>query len=258
MEKKKKNEKNKQHKDTALIALLIIAIFGFVGVTGYVIYNKYFNKNDNFFFNEMLPNKQVYYNSVTGIKYNLYNQNDSRWAKLPFNGKTIGDEGCAIMSVAVIASAYDQNITPLTIINHSNRQLKHDHPYKSIQTLTNNSFTCKYLTMYDEGVVSELKKGNAVVIYAGPNSPFTPADGHHYMALIDISKDASQIYVGNSFDSKTSSYNKSGWYSAKDVLKGRSYSVHVCTPSAELKKKYSNSSGSDSAPNNASGSGNKR
>lgn len=170
--------------------------------------------------------------SVSGIKYYLYNQNDSRWENIKYRGDiTIGVEGCALTSAAVIASSYDKTITPATV-NDTSKIVGTDAPSTNIEYLTKNNFTCEHKTMYDKDLISDLKQGKVAVIYVGPESPFTTL--HHFMALIDITKDGNEIYVGNAMGSGTGTYNRSAWYSTTDVLTGRSYSVYLCTPSQSM------------------------
>jgi hypothetical protein len=57
------------------------------------------------------------------------------------------------------------------------------------------------------------------------------------MALIDIKSDGSQIFVGNSYDSGTGTYNRTGWFATDTVLYDI-HEVHICVPSQDLINQY--------------------
>lgn len=173
--------------------------------------------------------------SITGIKYKLYNQTDSKWGNKQYSyptGKTISDIGCMITSVAVISSSYDDSITPLTVFN----RYSGSYPYDSIPKLTNNNMTChmKY-SVSNEEIIKSLKDGNAVIIQVKEQSNFT--NSQHYIALIDIKSNGSQIFIGNSYGNGSGTYNRNGWFDKNVVLKDI-HEIHICTPSSTLKDKF--------------------
>lgn len=184
----------------------------------------------------------AYTNSNNGIKYIKYEQRDPRWNDLKFGSGTVGDRGCNMISSAVIASAYDSNITPYTIYNSDYRS---SDPAVVIESLTNGAFNCQKNTYYDtfglaDIVKNNLKAGNPVVILVkgvtdSGKSKFT--SDQHYMALIDISSDESQIYVGNSYGNSSSTYGQATWFKTEDVLTNLR-EVHSCEPTNELKNKF--------------------
>ena len=178
--------------------------------------------------NSEQPTTEEYHvNSINGIKYNLYNQVDPRWK----NVGTIGENGCHIVSAAVVASAYDKSITPKTV--HS----KHTNsfPYTVVNDMAGEGFNCKHIYDYSKDVViTELKKGNPIVIMVygkkkGGASPFTSSQ--HYMALIDY-KDG-MIFVGNSYSS--GGHGRSGWYDEDEVLKSIK-EINLCEPTEKMLK----------------------
>ena len=171
--------------------------------------------------------------SINGIKYKLYNQSDPLWSDVEFsNGKTIGDIGCAITSVAVLSSAYDADITPKTVFDID----EYGWPHESVTTLSKNSFSCTKESSLDSSYIKHLlKSGNVVITRVEDESPFTGAQ--HYMALIDIKADESEIFVGNSYGSGTASYNRNGWFKSSDVFTDVQ-ELFVCRPSQDLLNKF--------------------
>lgn len=167
-------------------------------------------------------------NSINGIRYQLYNQNDSRWA----NVGTIGKNGCHIVSAAVIASAYDSSITPKTV--HS----KHtqSYPYTVVNDMAGEAFSCKHISASTSksDIIAQLSKGNVMVIMVygkgkGGSSNFTGSQ--HYISLIDYQD--GKIFVGNSYGTGTGSYNRNGWFDA-DVVLTSIREINLCEPKNEF------------------------
>lgn len=169
----------------------------------------------------------TYTSTKNGIKYNLYYQNDARWGNTRYpDGVTITARGCMISAIAVVSSAYNGSVTPLSVFNTSNR---HNHPHYAIESMTNSNFDCYESSNRTASFVSsELNKGNVAVVMVygssnGGSSKFTGSQ--HYMALLDIS--GNRVYVGNGYGS--GSYATTGWYSLNDVLTSVQY-VAICEP----------------------------
>ena len=179
-------------------------------------------------------NGDYHVNSINRIKYNLYNQGDSRWGSVKYDSNDdIASNGCMITSIAVLSSAYDSSITPLTVFNSNYR---HRSAYKGVNALSNNTFSCyQNNSMSNSDIVSNLKSGNVVIIMVKAKSNFT--NSQHYMALIDIKQDGSQIFVGNSYGKGTGTYSRNGWFNTDTVLYDKR-EVNVCTPTSTLLNKY--------------------
>ena len=167
----------------------------------------------------------TYTSTKNGVTYNLYYQNDTIWGNTMYpDGVTIASRGCMISAIAVVASAYDKSITPLSVFNTSNR---HNYPHYAIESMTSNNFDCFASSNRTSSYVAdELNKGNVVVVMVygksnGGSSKFTSSQ--HYMALLDIS--GNNVYVGNGYGS--GSYATTGWYSLNDVMTSVQY-VGVC------------------------------
>ena len=184
--------------------------------------------------NNTNSNGDTHVSSKTKIEYNLYNQSDSKWADKKYDsGQTIEQNGCMITSVAVVASASNEYITPLTVFNSKHR---HNYPRNSVNALAVGNFICRSGSTAKSSITSALNSGEVVIILVyGKNkngsSLFTTSQ--HYMALIDY--DGSKIFVGNAFSS--SGYGKSGWYKTSEVLKSIQ-TADYCTPSDGLKAKF--------------------
>lgn len=173
---------------------------------------------------------KTYTNPKNGLTFNLYYQGDSEWGNKSLNGNTVGESGCNMISSAVISSGYDSSITPLTAYNkrHGN-----SFPYTAVNDLTNGAFNCYQLSSPStrkQDIIDALKAGKVVAIMAyGPNNGGSNPlvlGGQHYMALIDISGDGTQIYVGNSHSSQTN-YSASGWFNTNEVLTSLK-EVNIC------------------------------
>ena len=179
-------------------------------------------------------NGTYHVNSINRIKYNLYNQGDSRWGSVRYDSNDdIASNGCMITSIAVLSSAYDPNITPLTVFNSNYR---HRSAYKGVNALSNNAFSCyQNNSMKNDEVVSNLKQGNVVIIMVKAKNNFT--NSQHYMALIDVKQDGSQIFVGNSYGRGTGTYSRNGWFDTNTVLYDKR-EVDICTPTSSLIGKY--------------------
>ena len=179
-------------------------------------------------------NGDYHVNSINHIKYNLYNQGDARWGSVKYDSNDdIASNGCMITSIAVLSSAYDSSITPLTVFNSNYR---HRSAYKGVNALSNNTFSCyQNNSMSNNDIVSNLKSGNVVIIMVKAKSNFT--NSQHYMALIDVKQDGSQIFVGNSYGKGTGTYSRNGWFNTDTVLYDKR-EVNVCTPTSTLLNKY--------------------
>ena len=138
-----------------------------------------------------------------------------------------------ITSVAVVSSAYDKTMTPKKVMNAG---YQHNYPSQSIPHFSANNYKCTMSNSSNKNtIIDNLKKGNVVVIKVKSASKFTGSQ--HYMALIDIKSDGSQIFIGNSYDSGTGTYNRTGWFDTGTVLYDI-HEVHICVPSQDLINKY--------------------
>lgn len=172
-------------------------------------------------------------NSINGIRYMLYNQADPRWGKVKYsNGKTIAEIGCLLTAMSVVSSSANSKVTPLYAF-----ETKANNYYmtNAIPKLAGSgNFTCKVGSITHDGIVNQLKKGSVAIIMVKAASSFTSSQ--HYMALIDVTSDGKQIYVGNSYGSGSGS-GRSGWFNSKTVLTDVHEYVY-CVPSQALIDKF--------------------
>ena len=173
----------------------------------------------------------TYRNSRNGVTYNLYNQADSRWKDHKYSsGKTIGEVGCMITSIAVVSSAADNSITPYTVFNSSHR---HNYPWDAITKLTGGKIKCTSGSTNKQNIINFLRDGNVVVIKVygrTKNGSSTFTSSQHYMALLDINE--TSIYVGNGYSSSGS--GKTGWFAIDKVLTSVN-TADYCIPGDSLK-----------------------
>lgn len=172
-------------------------------------------------------------NSINGIRYMLYNQADPRWGKVKYsNGKTIAEIGCLLTAMSVVSSSANSKVTPLYAF-----ETKANNYYmtNAIPKLAGSgNFTCKVGSITHDSIVNQLKKGSVAIIMVKEKSSFTSSQ--HYMALIDVTSDGKQIYVGNSYGSGSGS-GRSGWFNSKTVLTDVHEYVY-CVPSQALIDKF--------------------
>ncbi len=173
----------------------------------------------------------TYRNSRNGVTYNLYNQADSRWKDHKYSsGKTIGQVGCMITSIAVVSSAADNSITPYTVFKSSHR---HNYPWDAITKLTGGKIKCSSGSTNKQNIINFLRDGNVVVIKVygrTKNGSSTFTSSQHYMALLDIND--TSIYVGNGYSSSGS--GKTGWFAIDKVLTSVN-TADYCIPGDSLK-----------------------
>ena len=170
-------------------------------------------------------------NSINGIRYMLYDQADPRWGKVKYsNGKTIAEIGCYLTAMSVIGSSGNSKVTPLyTFETRANNY----YITNAIPKLAGSgNFTCKVGSITHDGIIKELKKGSVAIILVKAKSSFTSSQ--HYMALIDVTADGSQIFVGNSYGNGAGG---AAWFNSKAVLTDVHEYVY-CVPSQALIDKF--------------------
>lgn len=188
------------------------------------------NKNTEY------TNANSYTNSINGIKYVLYNQCSEPWGSKIYNsstGTTVCQEGCPMTAASVIISAYNFNLTPESVYNNG---LKNSYVTTITEQLAPGAFSCSYASdKSEDGILNELSDGDVIVMRRQKNSQ--NGTGNHWMALIDVNKSERKVYVGNSFDSGTSSTNRSGWFNINEIVINPQ-EVFVCKPSQTLIDKF--------------------
>jgi len=188
------------------------------------------NKNPEY------TNANSYTNSINGIKYVLYNQCSEPWGSKTYNsstGTTVCQEGCPMTAAAVVISAYDFNLTPSSVYN---KGLKNSYITTITESLAPGAFSCSYASSKTEdGIMNELSDGDVIVMRRQKNPQ--NGTGNHWMALLDVNKSERKVYVGNSYDSGTSTTNRSGWFNISEIVINPQ-EVFVCKPSQTLIDKF--------------------
>lgn len=160
------------------------------------------------------------YTSSSGKTYVQYKQNVGPWADMNYGGGTIAAQGCSITALAITLSGYGFNYTPADwsgpLISMTG-ELISDLPGTSEVGILEEQQA--YLTVQPENktdIQNHLKTGNPVIIHVlgrdQYNSSYT--SNQHWMVLLDINDDGSQVYVSNPY-----STGKNGWDSIDEVLK---------------------------------------
>ena len=141
------------------------------------------------------------YNSVFKVgtrTFKNFQQWTGPWAGKPFvhsssGGQTISQYGCSVSSVAIVASAFGQNITPATVA---------DRVAKDFYSVGQTTYVTKLLSEYTgmktswksfnkSEVIKQLKEGNPVVLLR---------DGSHWWVVLSISSDGKKAYVSDPGD----------------------------------------------------------
>ena len=178
-----------------------------------------------------------YVNSKNGITYKLYDQGMGDWAGYVYSdGATMKNNGCMLTSASVLSSAVDSSITPGNFFNSSYR---HEFVSNSVPAQSNGNFQA--ISVSDpQTIISNLQQGNPAIVMVkgykkGGSSSFTTSQ--HYMALLDISDDGSQVFVGNSHSTDGGARSGNGWYPTSEVLTSVNEAT-VFKPSDSLVQKF--------------------
>ena len=171
--------------------------------------------------------------NVSNFKY--YSQNDSRWARKNFCGRTVNKNtmsgaACGVTSMAMILATLknDSSITPVTTMKEAQKagycgNYISGTDYKYFKySAEKHGLKYQNVGKNADGVakIKEALRGNnsLVLVNVGPNSPFT--SGGHYIVIYKIAKNG-RVYVadpnpkkGNkstdTYDLQTQFVNK-GW-----------------------------------------------
>ena len=150
----------------------------------------------------------IHKSGITGKEFKEYKQNIGDWADDYYatGGGTIGACGCNVTSEAILCSGYGSNLTPRDL-NRKYSSYNTGSELASMLGFDNTSRT----SFNKEQVVDHLKKGGTLFLHVQNYMGY----GEHWMAVIDIKKDGSQVWISN--PDSGSSY--SGWTNT-DVIVG--------------------------------------
>lgn len=161
------------------------------------------------------------YTSSSGKTYKQYKQNEGSWATEPYGDKTIAQQGCSITSIAISLSGYGYEYTPskwqstsLRSIDGTIKQYAKSSKRVYIGAEGNANLTVEASNKSE--IQQHLEGGDAVLIHVlgsekKYNSSYT--SNEHWMALLDINDDGSQVYVSN-----PNKNGANGWADIDDVL----------------------------------------
>ncbi len=150
------------------------------------------------------------YTSSFGKKYKEYKQNssDASYRNLMYGDNTIAVQGCSITAIAIVLSGYGYDVTPATWSGNNYISVSgvlNSYVGASLHYASSNSYDSK------QYIQDNLKNGNPVIIHVLARSSFT--NNEHWMALLDISSDGSQVYLSN-----PNASGQNGWVNIDDAL----------------------------------------
>lgn len=159
------------------------------------------------------------YTNKAGRTFIEYKQNIGPWASKTYDNGTIEKIGCSITCLAIVSSGYGYDYKPdkwsgpiVNMLGQAQSVSSKNTTRISISPKTNVPRKNK------KDIQEHLKAGNEVIIHVygkggkikGSN-PYT--SNQHWMVLLDISEDGSQVYVSNPWNGHTT-----GWADIDTVL----------------------------------------
>ena len=135
------------------------------------------------------------YTSSYGKTYKEFKQNGpSSYRDKPYGDDTIAAQGCSITSIAIVLSGFGYNYTPATWSGTSLVSI-YGETNKVVPSINHTNSVSGATAENKVAIQNHLKTGNPVIIHVLSKSPFTA--NQHWMALLDISSDGSQVYLSN-------------------------------------------------------------
>ncbi len=160
------------------------------------------------------------YTNSQGRTFVEFKQGTGPWSSMEYAGGTIAHQGCSITCLAIVASGYGYNYTPdkwagpneVSIDGSLKEFLPGSHRVRIGEERESNSVTFES----DKAAIQEHLKHDAVIIHVlgakyNGNNPFTTEQ--HWMVLLDVRNNGSEVYVSNP-GSRTN-----GWVNIDEVLK---------------------------------------
>lgn len=158
---------------------------------------------------------ETYTSGKTGRTYTWYYQNEGDWADdwSTVNNCSFADGGCYCTTISIIASGYGNEELPnwgrnLTKIKGTRKLISGGNCDSKSQNLTENQLT---------EIKNWLKNGNEVIVHVyAPNSYTYGEFGQHWMPIVDINEDETQVYNMNT--SSLYGDNQKGWVDINGVF----------------------------------------
>lgn len=153
------------------------------------------------------------YTNSANRTFIMYKQAIGPWSTYQYKNSTVAEIGCPTTAIACALTGIGCSVTPLDFIvpaqvqsieeilkQNSNNAVRVD------SGATNNSIA---------EIIGHLQEGSPIVYHVNSNSQFTNSE--HWMTLLDVNDDCTQLYVATG---STSSGNTEAWYSIETALKG--------------------------------------
>lgn len=133
----------------------------------------------------------VYTSNLNSRTFKVYRQYLYPTVQYGKNG-TIASQGCNIAAVATVLSGYGINKNPGQLVNGGTTQLRN-----VAALVRENGISCTSEIKNDirNQMLTALKSGKTVIIHVDRTSVY--AHTQHYMPILGMSEDSTQVYVGN-------------------------------------------------------------
>lgn len=161
------------------------------------------------------------YTNSAGRTFVEYKQNTGPWATMSYGNGTIAAQGCSITSLAIALSGYGYDFTPQkwssgSLISMSGQMKSYLNGSTRVAIGAEGTANVNVKAENKQDIQSHLKTGDIVIIHVlgnkkGYSNPYT--SNQHWMALLDINEDGSQVYVSNPYAGKSN-----GWADIDQVL----------------------------------------
>lgn len=162
------------------------------------------------------------YTNSAGKTFIEYKQNSGPWASMSYGDNTIAAQGCSITSLAITFSGYGYDVTPQnwsspSLVSISGETRKYASNSVAVPIGSDGYANLNVAESNKKDIQEHLKTGEVVIIHVlgtkkGYDNPYT--SNQHWMALLDINEDGSQVYVSNPYAGKTN-----GWADIDQVLR---------------------------------------
>lgn len=150
--------------------------------------------------------------------YKNYKQTDYANVTLAYTtkGASIANAGCAIVSVAIIANGFGQDVDPIDVNDYYRVNNTSNHA-ETLEKYT--KMTCSWeleSSKIESGVRNQLRRGYPTIVHVPINSGTFSTKQGHFFVVLSISEDGQSVYISNP-SSKKDGYNN-GWIKASTLF----------------------------------------
>lgn len=141
--------------------------------------------------------------------YKNYKQIVEAYKNIPlanFKDANLYNHGCAITSVAIIATGFGKNVTPEDVNEHYKKYSAAIH-CQGLSDYTGLRCTQETKDIKD-GIINQLNRGFPVMVHVKANKGTYATENGHYFTILSISEDGSQVYVSDPASTRSS---RNGW-----------------------------------------------